>query len=59
MLDLGIDDDDTSLISAFLKHTTRRQLTSPEILVSGDFDQRESIEAWLRKNAEPKSCCIS
>lgn len=59
MLDLGIDDDDTSLISAFLKQYSQAAYVPKEILVSGDFDQRESIEAWLRKNAEPKSCCIS
>lgn len=49
MLDLGIDDDDASLISAFLKQYYAQAAYVPkQILVSGDFDQRESIETWLR-----------
>jgi len=55
MLDLGIDDDDTSLISAFLKQYYSQAAYVPkEILVSGDFDQRESIEAWLREKRGTK-----
>jgi len=55
MLDLGIDDDDASLIAAFLKQYYAQAAYIPkEILVSGDFDQRESIERWLREKRGTK-----
>jgi excinuclease ABC subunit C len=48
MLEFSIDDDDASLLSAFLKQYYAQAAFIPkQILVSGDFDQQESIAEWL------------
>lgn len=49
MLEPGIDDDDSSLITAFLEqYYSQAAFVPKEILVSNNINRRETVEQWLR-----------
>ena len=50
MLEPGIDDDDSSLVTAFLQqYYSQAAFVPKEILVSNDIRDRETVEQWLRR----------